>query len=124
MNHMNHLRPGNPGNPGHQEYLGINGRSRLMSLTQRFAQGVFWNLIGLAASRLFTFTAALVTARFLGKHGFGELGMITSTVGALGSFPRFGIGFTANKYLAELKERESDRAGGNIALSNQIFIRK
>jgi O-antigen/teichoic acid export membrane protein len=89
-----------------------------MSLTQRFARGVFWNLVGLAASRFFTFIAALVTARFLGKHGFGELGMITCTVGTLGSFAGFGIGLTANKYVAELKQSEPERAARIIALSN------
>jgi len=93
-----------------------------MSLTQRFARGVFWNLIGFACTRLFTFIAILVTARFLGKQGFGELGMITSTVGALGSFAGFGIGLTANKYVAELKEKEPDRAGRIIALSNQMAL--
>jgi O-antigen/teichoic acid export membrane protein len=93
-----------------------------MSLTQRFARGVFWNLIGFVCARLFTFIAALVTARFLGKQGFGELGMVTSTVGVLGSFAGFGIGLTANKYVAELKESEPDRAGRIIALSNTLAL--
>lgn len=89
-----------------------------MSLTQRFSQGIFWNLIGTIVSRLIALTIAVFTARLLGKVGFGELGMIQSTIGFMGTFAGFGLGLTTNKYVAELLANEPDRAGRIIGLCN------
>ncbi|AEB09509.1 oligosaccharide flippase family protein [Desulfobacca acetoxidans] len=89
-----------------------------MDLLQRFAQGFFWSLLGLVATRLFSLITAVVIARLLGKEVFGELGMIQSTIGLLGTFAGFGLGLTTTKYVAELKANAPDRAGRIIALSN------
>ena len=93
-----------------------------MSLTKRFARGVLWTLIGSVAARLFALATAVVTARLLGKAGFGELGMIQSTIGLLGTFAGFGLGLTTTKYVAELKEKDQPRAGRIIALSNAVAL--
>ncbi len=89
-----------------------------MDLLQRFAQGFFWSLLGLVATRLSSLITAVVIARLLGKEVFGELGMIQSTIGLLGTFAGFGLGLTTTKYVAELKANAPDRAGRIIALSN------
>jgi O-antigen/teichoic acid export membrane protein len=93
-----------------------------MSLLQRFARGVLWTLIGTVASRLFALVIAVVTARLLGKAGFGELGMIQSTIGLMGTFAGFGLGMTTTKYVAELKDKDPARAGRIIALSNAVAL--
>ncbi len=56
-------------------------------------------------------------ARFLGKAGFGELGMVQSTVGTFGIFAGLGLGLTATKYVAELREQDPVRVGRILALS-------
>ena len=93
-----------------------------MSLHQRFTHGVFWSLIGTVAGRLFALAVSVVTARLLGKVGFGELGMLQSTIGLMGTLAGFGLGITTTKYVAELKEKDPERTGRIIALSNLTAI--
>lgn len=56
----------------------------------------------------------------LGKSGFGELGIIQSTVGMFGTFAGFGLGITATKYVAEFKSKDPIRAGRIIGLSSLV----
>jgi O-antigen/teichoic acid export membrane protein len=87
------------------------------SLRARFTLGVSWSLAGAVISRGFTLGASIVCARFLGKAGFGELGMVQSTVGTFGVFAGLGLGLTATKYVAELREQDPVRVGRILALS-------
>jgi len=61
--------------------------------------------------------ASVLVARMLGKTGYGELGMIRSTVGMFGVFAGFGLGLTATKHVAEFRQSDPDRAGRIISLS-------
>lgn len=92
------------------------------SLASRFAHGAFWTLVGTIFSRLFALVTAVVTARLLGKGGFGELGIIQSTIGLMGTCAAFGMGLTATKYVAELKGKDPTRTGNIIALANVVAI--
>lgn len=56
-------------------------------LAARFARGASWSLAGMGAAQALAVIASIVTARLLGKVGFGEFGMVTGTVGAFGSWP-------------------------------------
>lgn len=87
------------------------------SLSGRFVWGVMWSSIGSAASQILGFAASIVTARLLGTSGFGELGMVVSTVGMLGVFAGMGAGTTATRYLAELRHQDTPRAGRILALT-------
>jgi O-antigen/teichoic acid export membrane protein len=58
----------------------------------------------------------------LGKTGFGELGMINSTVGMFGLLAGLGLGLTTTKYVAELRLRDPDRAGRIIGLTSVIAL--
>ena len=66
--------------------------------------------------------ASIIVTRILGKEGFGELGIIQSTVGMFGVFAGFGLGMTATKYVAEFRTKDPGRAGHVIALSNIVSI--
>ena len=68
-------------------------------------------------ARLSGFLGAVIIARFLGQVGFGELAMIQSTLGLLGTFAGLGIGLTATKYVAELKNQNPERTGRIIGLT-------
>jgi O-antigen/teichoic acid export membrane protein len=87
------------------------------SLRARFTLGVLWSLAGAVASRGFLLAASVVCARFLGKAGFGALGMILSTAGMFGVFAGLGLGLTATKYVAEFRQQDPARAGRILALS-------
>src|SRR6266550_2889202 len=47
----------------------------------RLLRGAFWSLSGALISRVLGLISSFVVARILGKSGFGELGIIQSTVG-------------------------------------------
>ena len=54
----------------------------------------------------------------LGKHDYGELGIIQNTIGMFGTLAGFGMGLTANKYVAEYKRTDPAHAGRIIALAS------
>lgn len=87
------------------------------SLRARLTRGVFWSLMGAVISRGLALTASIACARFLGKNGFGEFGIIQSTVGTFGIFAGLGLGLTATKFVAEFRERDAPKAGRILALS-------
>ena len=88
----------------------------------RLAHGAFWSLVGAVVSRAMALLAAILVARELGPEGFGELGVIQSTVGMFGVFAGFGLGITATKYVAEYRHRDPARAGRIMALSGMVAL--
>ena len=88
----------------------------------RLAKGAFWSMAGAVISRGLMLCASIFVARILGKNGFGELGMIQSTVGMFGVFAGFGLGLTATKHVAEFRQSAPDRAGRIIALSALVAV--
>lgn len=87
------------------------------SLRARFAVGAFWSVAGAVISRGFLLLASVICARFLGKEGFGALGMLHSTAGMFGIFAGLGLGITATKYVSELQRLDPLRTGRILALS-------
>jgi O-antigen/teichoic acid export membrane protein len=83
----------------------------------RLAKGVFWSMVGAIISRGLMLCATVLVARTLGKTGYGELGMIQSTVGMFGVFAGFGLGLTATKHVAEFRQIDPERAGRIIGIS-------
>jgi len=66
------------------------------------------------------FAATVAVARILGRTGYGELGMIQSTVGMFGVFAGFGLGITAIKHVAEYYKIDPEKAGRIIGLSGLV----
>ena len=83
----------------------------------RLARGVLWSLSGTVFSRGLTLCATILVARILGKTGYGELGIIQSTVAMFGVFAGFGLGMTATKHVAEFHRSDPDRAGRVMGIS-------
>ncbi len=92
------------------------------SLRRRFVKGAFWSTTGMLIGQGLGLVASIVVARILGKTGFGELGMIESTVGMFGVFAGFGLGVTATKHVAEFRVVNPVRAGRIIALSTMSTL--
>jgi O-antigen/teichoic acid export membrane protein len=87
------------------------------TLRERFVVGAFWSVAGAMISRGFVLAASVVCAWFLGKEGFGALGMIQSTTGMFGILAGLGLGITATKYVSELRRLDPLRTGRILALS-------
>jgi O-antigen/teichoic acid export membrane protein len=92
-------------------------RIEVSDVGSRLARGVFWSMAGAVISRGLMLCATVLVARMLGKTGYGELGMIRSTVGMFGIFAGFGLGLTATKHVAEYCQNDPKRAGRIIGLS-------
>ena len=92
------------------------------SLRTRFATGAFWSAAGAIIARGFLLAASVVCAWFLGKEGFGTLGIIQSTAGMFGIFAGMGLGITATKYVSELRRLDPLRTGRILALSGSVAL--
>jgi O-antigen/teichoic acid export membrane protein len=90
------------------------------SLGTRFASGASWSLLGMGAAQGLAVLASIVTARLLGKVTFGELGMITGTVGSFGLLAGLGLGLTATRFVAERRASDPTRAGHILGLVVQV----
>lgn len=95
-------------------------RIKASPLGYRLAKGVFWSLIGSVIARGLGLVSSICVARMLGKAGFGELGIIQSTLGMFGTFAGFGLGTTATKYVAEYRIKDPLKAGRILMLS-EVF---
>jgi O-antigen/teichoic acid export membrane protein len=84
----------------------------------RLVKGAFWSLSGALASRACAIGSAILVARILGKTGFGELGIIQSTVGMFQVFAGFGLGLTATKYVSEYLASDPKRVARILSLSS------
>lgn len=97
-------------------------RVRHSPLGYRLAKGALWSLCGTAISRGMMLASLIIVARMLGKEGFGEFGIIKSTVGMLGVFAGFGLGLTANKHIAEFRDKDNEKAGRILSLSGFVAV--
>ncbi|PYS80065.1 MAG: polysaccharide biosynthesis protein, partial [Acidobacteria bacterium] len=78
--------------------------------------------MGAVASRVLGLAASIFVARVLGKEGFGEVGIVQSTVGMFQVFASFGLGITATKYVAEFRSVDPEKAGRIISLSFTVAL--
>ncbi|HUD49785.1 MAG TPA: oligosaccharide flippase family protein [Candidatus Baltobacteraceae bacterium] len=91
-------------------------RFRASPLSVRLARGVFWSFVGAVIARGLGVVSSIIVARMLGINAFGEFTMIQSTVGLFGTFAGLGLGITATKYVAELRELHPVRCGRVVGL--------
>ena len=88
-----------------------------LSVRRRLGLGAFWSLAGAAIARGLGLAGSICAARILGRRGFGELGMIQSTVGMFATFAGFGLGLMATKHIAEFRSQDRPKTGRLIGLS-------
>ncbi|OGV60047.1 MAG: hypothetical protein A2283_19755 [Lentisphaerae bacterium RIFOXYA12_FULL_48_11] len=97
-------------------------RIQASPLGSRLARGAFWSFAGAVISRGLSLISSILVARMLGKEGFGELGIIQSSVGMFATFAGFGLGLTATKYVAEFRTKDPAKAGKIIGLSSIVSL--
>jgi O-antigen/teichoic acid export membrane protein len=88
--------------------------------TGRFSAGLAWTFAGTAISQALAMVAAIVTARLLGRGGYGEYGMVAGTLQNAGILAGLGLGLTATKFVAELKSSDPARASRLLALTVRV----
>ena len=89
---------------------------------RRLLHGAAWNVLGSVFSRICALVTTVITARMLGKEGFGELGMIQSSIIMLGVLAGFGSGLSATKYVSEHRLRDPERAGQFAGASMLVAV--
>src|SRR5580700_10915755 len=99
-------------------FKGLWVRLESSPIGERLLRGAFWSVMGTLVSRALGLAAAIFAARIVGKMIYGELGIIQSTVGMLGTLAGFGMSTTASKFVAELRTKDPARAGRIIAMSS------
>lgn len=92
------------------------------SLKDKLIYGIFWNFISALASQGFPLIASIIIARILGTFGYGQLGMINSTVILFSTFAGLGLGITATKYIAQYHLTDPKRTGRIMGLTNLFGI--
>ena len=66
----------------------------------QIAKDSTWAVIGSAVSKCADMIVGIIIARLLGVDAFGEYGMVKSTLFYIAVFSTFGLGSTANRYMA------------------------
>ncbi|MBS0028842.1 oligosaccharide flippase family protein [Chitinophaga sp. 22321] len=91
---------------------------------KKIVHGVFWSFLGTVVFRGLIFLSSIVIARLLKKEGFGELGMIRSTIDMFIVFSIFGLGITTTKFVAEYRDTDKEKAGrvARMALHMSVIM--
>jgi O-antigen/teichoic acid export membrane protein len=87
------------------------------TVRRRFSSAIVWNILASVVSRSMVLIAAIACARFLGKDGYGRFGIVQTTANMVASLAALGLGMTATRYIADLRERDRERAGRIIGLT-------
>lgn len=89
-------------------------------LRSRLQSGVSWSLAGAVFNSGCTLALNIIIARIVGKEVFGEFGMVQNTMITLAGIAQLATGYTANKYVAEFRSVDKDKAGRIIGLCSAI----
>lgn len=81
-----------------------------------------WSLLGNVFGRGLALIAGIIVARFLGKDIYGEYGAIRNTIITIGTFSTFGLGYTATKFIAELRGKKGGNIKSFIKYANNITL--
>jgi O-antigen/teichoic acid export membrane protein len=100
----------------------IPSLSQMNKINVRLVNGIFWSFIGSITYQGLTLLATIPVARLLGPSGYGELGIIQSTLMTFVIFSGPSLGQTATKYVAELRGRDPERVGRIIGLTSTVGL--
>ena len=89
----------------------------MSSLAHRFLAGTSWIFLGTVLGQACGLAGSIIAGRLLGKEGFGELGLIRSTISIFFMVAVFGIGMAATKYISEYRQTAKERLGRIIGFT-------
>lgn len=85
-------------------------------------KGSFWSILGAIFSKGLIFISWVIVARILGSEGYGQFGIVRSTVLMFTSFAGFSLGITASKHVAEFLHLDKERTGRILGLTTSFGI--
>ena len=94
----------------------IDSRRGFMMLGPNMA----WAMLGTVFNQGSTLASNIWIANLLGRTAFGEFVIVLATVQATAALASLGIGYTATRYLAELRHRDIVRAGQLLGLFSKM----
>jgi O-antigen/teichoic acid export membrane protein len=99
-------------------------RARLghTGVAARVSSGSFWLTVGLLFWRLPSAATTILLGRILGPAGFGEFGMVNSTVQMLADYGGLGVGPTASRYVAQNRVTDPRKAARVLKLTTTISL--
>ena len=89
---------------------------------RRMVVGTFWSFTGTALAKFLVLVAGILCARLLGKQGYGEFGMVRSTISLFVTIGFAGLGLTATKYISEYRKTAKERIGSIVYLTNGFAL--
>lgn len=91
-------------------------------LSRRMLNGTFWSFTGTAAAKFIVLIAGIICARILGKDGYGELGIIRSTINVFITLGIAGLGVTATKFISEYRTNNLNRIPSIYSITTLFSI--
>lgn len=82
--------------------------------SKEFLSGSVWILFGTSFSKLIILLSGIIVANILGKIGYGELGMIRSSINMFIVVASVGLGTTGTKYIAQYLENDRNKVEKSI----------
>lgn len=76
----------------------------------RLAKGLSWSFFSGFLASFFSLLSSILVARWLGPEKYGAFGIVQSTLNTISIFIIPAVGMTATKYIAELRDRNPERA--------------
>ncbi|WP_460511788.1 oligosaccharide flippase family protein [Cyclobacterium sediminis] len=77
----------------------------------------FWSILGATLSKGLLFVTWVIVARILDSDGYGQFGIIRSTVLMFTTFAGFGLGITASKHVSEFIQNDKVKTGKILGLT-------
>jgi len=91
-------------------------------LGRRVATNAFWSLLGEVLAKGLIFLSFIAVARILGKDGYGQFGILRTTITMFAIFGGMGLGLTANKFVSQNRENNKAYSGKVVGLAQIIAI--
>ena len=95
-------------------------RVQTSSISRRMGNGLMWSFSGTAIAKLLTLIVGIVCAHILQKEAYGEFSMVRSTINMFIVLGSAGLGVTSTKYIAEYKERKSQKIPAVYAVTQVV----
>lgn len=92
------------------------------SVGQRIKSGLSWTFLGSVTARLLGACSGILLARILGPDGFGQYGIVLSTVAMFSVYGGFRLANTSIKYVSEYRLRDPERAARVLKLSLAVSL--
>jgi O-antigen/teichoic acid export membrane protein len=86
-------------------------------LGRRLLATTFWSAVGESLSKGLLLVSMVMVARILGREGYGEFGIIRTTINMFAMVGGMGLGFTANRYVARFRDTDKAYSGQIIGSS-------